>query len=259
MTNTYIEDKNGNKISCETAVPKDAKAFVIVIHGFGSRKESDTAQMMLRDLPEEGYGVLAIDLPGHGASSSFDIPLTIENCLDAIAAAESYLIETYEFPRIYYFASSFGAYLTLIHLSRRPHTGDKAFLRSAAVNMPELFTDDSHPELIRQLEEQGYLIFPNAGPAPVRLPKRFFEEIRDNDLFKIVPAAIDAGAFDGIDISMIHGECDETIDPAKAISFAGLCGFPIEVLPGEDHTLSTDPASPKRVSKAAIGFFSAED
>ena len=31
-------------------------AIVIVIHGFGSCKESPTAQMMLEALPPEGYG-----------------------------------------------------------------------------------------------------------------------------------------------------------------------------------------------------------
>jgi hypothetical protein len=42
---------------------------------------------------------------------------------------------------ICYFSSSFGAYITLIYLTTREHRGKKAFLRSAAVNMPDKYEE----------------------------------------------------------------------------------------------------------------------
>lgn len=272
MEKLILENENG-KISCFENMPAagaadgaaggdaagggaaEPVACVIVIHGFGSCKESPTAQMMLEALPPEGYGALAIDLPGHGTEESYEMPLTIETALDAIESAESYLIEKYDFPRIYYFASSFGAYLTLLYLAGRRHNGDKAFLRSAAVNMPELFAADPDGPLAKELERTGYVVVQEAGPAPVKVTKELVEGLAANDLFEVIPAAIDDGVFDGVEIEMIHGEKDKTIDPAKALRFAAICDIPITVLEGEDHTLSTDPASPAKVSAAAVDFF----
>lgn len=258
MKDLILKNDNG-EISCLAAMPGRAgaepEAIVIVIHGFGSSKESPTAQMMLEDLPEHGLGALAIDLPGHGTHESFETPLSIKTALDSIETAESYLIEEYAFPRIYYFASSFGAYLTLLYLASRRHTGDKAFLRSAAVNMPELFYAAPDSPLAKELERTGYVVLQEAGPAPVRVTKELVEGLAENDLFEVIPAAMDEGVFDGIDLAMIHGEKDMTIDPAGAIRFAAICDIPLTVMEGEDHTLSTDPASPAKVSAAAVDFY----
>ena len=262
MKNIDIVSKNGDIVSCLLAKPEQTEptAFVIVIHGFGSSKESPTAQMMLEALPKAGFGAIGLDLPGHGTHDSFDIPLTIQNCLDTIGTVESYLIETYCFPRIFYFSSSFGAYLTLLYLATRRHTGDKAFLRSAAVNMPELFGAGSTLEgmpsgILEQFEKQGYIILNDAGPAPVKVTKEFVEGLTANKLFDLVPTAIEEGRFDGIELEMVHGEKDAVIDPAQAITFSEICSIPITVLEGEDHTLSTDPASPSKVSELAVSFY----
>ena len=245
----------------DAAGDAEPTAVVIVIHGFGSCKESPTAQMMLEALPPEGYGAVGLDLPGHGTEESYETPLSIETCLDTIESVESYLIEKYDFPRIFYFASSFGAYLTLLYLSGRRHTGDKAFLRSAAVNMPQLFDEkkttlEGFPSAFSEtIDRDGYIMVNDAGPAPVKVTRELVDGLAANDLFSVIPAAIDDGVFDGVDLEMIHGEKDETIDPAGALRFAAICDIPITVLEGEDHTLSTDPDSPKKVCAAAIEFF----
>ena len=54
---------------------------------------------------------------------------------------------------------------------------------------------------------------------------------------------------------MVHGEKDMVIDPAAAQRFAAENDIPLIMMPGEDHTLSTDPASPAKVSEMAIEFF----
>ncbi len=242
-------------ISCEYDIPDEPVAIVIVTHGFGSSKESPTAQMMLEALPKAGYGAVALDLPGHGTHESYDTPLSIESCLDTLSAVESYLISEYDFPRIYYFSSSFGAYLTLLYLASRRHTGDKAFLRSAAVNMPELFAAEPDSPLAKELGRAGFVEIQEAGPAPVKVTKELIEGLAANDLFEVIPAAIDDGVFDGVEIEMIHGEKDTTIDPAKAIRFSAICDIPLTMMEGEDHTLSTDPDSPARVAEAAVEFY----
>ena len=256
MKKFNLKTDAGNLIPCEAIIPEEPTAIVIVTHGFGSCKESPTAQMMLKELPESGLGAIAYDLPAHGTSGAENEELSLTLCVKYMKTVEEYLISEYLFPRIYYFSSSFGAYTNLTYLSREAHTGDKSFLRSAAVNMPELFDRSNNPDAARLLEEQGYLTIEEGGPAPVKVPVKFFEELEQNNLFEVIPEPISSvPRFDGMEFMMVHGEKDMVIDPAKARLFAEKKSIPLEMLKDEDHTLSTDPDSPERVARVAIDFF----
>ena len=247
---------NGSVIPCELRYPDEPVAFVIVTHGFGSRKESPTAQMMLKELPKAGYGAIAYDLPAHGSSGAENETLSLALCVDYMKTVEEYIIREHLFPRIYYFSSSFGAYINLTYLSRENHTGDKSFLRSAAVNMPELFDVSNDPEAKKTLEEQGYITVEEGGPAPVKVPADFISELAANDLFAVIPEPYRSEEkFSGLDMMMVHGEKDMVIDPEKAKLFADKKSIPIEMLQGEDHTLSTDPETPLSVARMAIEFY----
>lgn len=241
-------------IPCEMIFPYEQKAFVIITHGFGSSKESQTAQMMLKDLSEKGFGAIAYDLPAHGTGQALDTPLTLKNCMASLSSVESYIAERFLFPRIYYFSSSFGAYITLTSLAKSKHLGDKAFLRSTAVNMPELFTKDPDPAIIKELETNGSYLLDKAGPAPVKITKQFFDDLAANDLF----AAASQIPFDDVEVMMVHGEKDMVIDPDAAVRFSRENNVPLTMFSGEDHTLSTYPDSPGKVSEAAIAFFDDE-
>jgi alpha-beta hydrolase superfamily lysophospholipase len=271
-----ITAQNGACVPCELRFPDGAETFVIITHGFGSSKESMTAQMMLQDLPPAGFGAIAYDLPAHGKAEALRTELTIGNCLESLNAVRAYIEERFikaknaeqpadaEQPageksndgasaapvEVAYFSSSFGAYLTLLSFSKE-RKRCKAFLRSAAVNMPELFVNDPDPSVLKELEEQGYYIIKYAGPAPVRITKQFFDELKENDLFE---AAADI-PFDELDVRMVCGEKDMIIDPEAQKRFAKENDIPIKMFDGEDHTLSTYPETPKQVSDLAISFF----
>lgn len=251
-----LKTKDGAVIPCELRYPDEPVAFVIVTHGFGSRKESPTARMMLEELPKAGYGAIAYDLPAHGSSGAENEALSLALCVEYMKTVEEYIISEHIFPRICYFSSSFGAYINLTYLSRESHTGDKSFLRSAAVNMPELFDVSNDPEALRTLREQGSIMVEEGGPAPVKVPAEFIKELSANDLFKIIPEPYySEEKFIGLELMMIHGEKDMVIDPEKAELFADKKNIPIEILPEEDHTLSTDPETPLKVARKAIDFY----
>lgn len=245
----------GLPVPCELAFPEEPKAFVVVTHGFGSSKESSTAQMMLHDLPPSGFGAIAYDLPAHGSAEALEAPLTCENCMDYLQTVESYVAERFVFPRIFFFSSSFGAYITLLSFSQHAHLGDKLFLRSAAVNMPELFPEDPGEEITSEIDKQGYYLLEDTGPAPVRITRQFLDDMNAGDLFK----AAGSVPFDDIEVMMVHGEKDMVIDPEAAKRFAAENDIPLTIMPGEDHTLSTDLGSPAKVSQMAISFFSGEE
>ena len=64
----YIKIRKADSyiVPCVVEIPDHPKGIVIVIHGFSSSKECETYKMLLRRLPEAGYGMIGIELPGHG-------------------------------------------------------------------------------------------------------------------------------------------------------------------------------------------------
>ena len=57
----------------------------LITHGFGSSKDSPTAQLLAGELPRHGIGTLALDLPAHGDSPVDGDALSIRHCLDDLA------------------------------------------------------------------------------------------------------------------------------------------------------------------------------
>ena len=53
METKYIDSKHGYEIPYYIDIPTEAKRVIIISHGFGSSKDSPTAQMMLKGLPEQ--------------------------------------------------------------------------------------------------------------------------------------------------------------------------------------------------------------
>ena len=116
-----IKKANGHSVACLEEIPFGAERIAIAVHGFTSSKESPTVQLLLRRLPAAGIGVVGIDLPCHGVEESYEEELRIEACLNSLAAAERYVAERYPNAEICYFASSFGAFITALYISTRPH------------------------------------------------------------------------------------------------------------------------------------------
>ena len=253
---TFCIQKNKNTaISCVKEIPSCPKGIVIAVHGFSSSKESATVSLLLKVFPKKGLGVIGIDLPGHGIGESLKETLSIAGAIDSIAAAERYAVSLYPDCPVYYFASSFGAYLTGIYISTREHRGRKAFFRSAAVNMPTLFIKDDptekEREQYRQLDEQGWFETGLDGHDPVRITRGFMQELGETDLFKLFSPE----KYGIHKVAMAHGENDTLIDPAQALRFAKMFGIPVTTFKGEGHSLSKNASTPFKVADLAAGLF----
>ena len=215
-----IRKADSNIVPCVVEIPDHPKGIVIVIHGFSSSKECGTYKMLLRRLPEAGYGMIGIELPGHGKEEALQETLRIEVCKNSIEAAENYAAEKYPGILIYYFASSFGAYITGLYISTRKHLGNKAFFRSAAVNMPRLIVKDNPTEeekkYLEALNEKGYFDANMDLGAPVRITREMYHDLSSADLFEMFnPHRYGENA-----VAMVHGAKDNVIDPNTAKAFA---------------------------------------
>ena len=255
MERFSLKKESGYSVACVKEIPEAPKGIVIAIHGFTSSKDSTTVRMLLKRLPEAGFGVVGIDLPAHGEDESKEEVLRIEGCKDSVAVAERYVTEHYPGLPVYYFASSFGAYITALYISTRPHEGRRAFFRSAAVNMPSLFIKENPNEweqkLLDDLHEKGYMQPSLSLGSPIKVTQAMIDDLAENDLF----ARFDPDRFGVHAIKMAHGREDETIDPKAAIHFAQEYFIPIVLFDGEGHSLGNDPATPDRAADLAIEWF----
>lgn len=257
MNRLKILKENGHMIPVILEVPENGDSVVIMVHGFTSSKECPTGQLLLRRMPEAGMGVVLYDQPGHGEEEAKEDPFRIENCMDSLAAVEKYVQMKWPEKEIFYFASSYGAYLTGLYLERRKHAGTHLLMRSGAVIMPWLFlgAPGSEPdsEALEELNKKGYLMLGLTGTRQVKVPKGMFEDMMlpENDLY---------GNFGESDhgntrVAMVHGEKDQVVPVKFAREFAEKYGLPITVFEGQGHSLSDDPACPDKVADLAIDFF----
>ena len=253
-----IEKPDKHIVSCVKEVPDNPRGIVIAIHGFSSSKECSTYQMLLRKMPASGYGVIGIDLPGHGFEESRQETLRIEGCKNSIEAAEKYTAEHFPDLPIFYFASSFGAYITGLYISTRKHLGKKAFFRSAAVNMPCLFVKEKPTEedrkMLAELDERGYFEANVETDNPVRITKEMYQDFAATDLFQVFNPA----RFGETSVMMVHGADDDVIDPKAARDFAERFHIPIHFYENEGHSLSDHPDTPDCLADLAIAFYDAE-
>lgn len=257
MRKIVIPGRNNYDIACTHNITGKEKLVVIISHGFGSSKESPTAAAMAEALNSRGIGAIAYDFPGHGESPVEGEMLRIDNCLDDLAAVEEYVGGIAPEAEIMYFSSSFGAYINLIYLAKRPHKGRKSFLRAAAVNMPGIFRDRETPELRKLLDKQGYFTLHEDCVRPLKVTKEFCADLEANDVFSLYKQ----GTMNNInnkteiaEIAMIHGDADESASFEDAKRFAEQVGAKLTVVEGGKHRLMR-PGQMELVLETAIEFF----
>ena len=250
MTSEFIDRGREYKVPCLYKIEGREKIVCIIVHGFGSSKESVTANMMFQELPVRGIGAFAFDFPAHGDSEVEGEYLLVSNCVKDLADAEARARELAPEAEIVFLASSFGALVTLIYLSGLKKGKPRAFLRSAAVSMPRLFRERQTPEQNASLKAAGEFIRDKAAYGYIRdlkITQNFIDDLESCDVFTLWREAY-------AKLCMIHGELDETIPLGDAGSFAGKFNVPLTVVPGGDHQLSI-PGAPERVLKLALEFF----
>jgi len=235
-------------LPCVHSINGSEKTVCVVIHGFGSSKESPTAKMMLEELPKAGIGAIAFDLPAHGESEADGEFLRLENCVMDLESAETLARALAPNAKIVYFGSSFGAYITLLYLAKRRQDNSRAFLRAAAVSMPRIIDQNLTPEKRTILEKTGELIVNEDGYIrPLKLTQGFFDDLKCHDVFSLWQAGM-------AELMMVHGDTDDVVPFSDVQSFSEMFNVPLVVIPGGDHQLST-PGAPARVLNLAAEFF----
>ena len=223
-----IKGKSGYDIPCICEIPANTDLIVIAIHGFGGNKNTGAIRRMCKKLLEFNKGMIAFDLPCHGESNAPKDAFLLKNVMSDIDSVVSFLENEHPKSDIAFFATSFGAYATLLYLSEnREKLISKAVCRSSAIDMEKVLLENIIKDRTEELQEKGYIDCREHGM--LRVSREYRDELSRNRLFDI----FEKNEF--CDYLMIHGTSDELAPIEDARAFAARFDINMIEVNGADH------------------------
>lgn len=195
-----IEGKKGYFIDIKTFIPKDCENIIIACHGFGGDKESSAITLLADKIKYDKIGVITFDFPGHGKSEVEADKLTLDNCISDLETVEEYARNEFPNAQIGVFATSFGAYITLLKINRNGHRYNSIVLRAPAICMDEILKNAILKESIETYKEKRYATL--GYDRQMEVPYEYYEELLDNKLFDIYNANEEMLAIQGTEDDM---------------------------------------------------------
>ena len=170
-----------NRLNAKIYLPqKNPKEVVVGIHGFSGDKESSVLIELSKHLNNLGFILVTFDLPCHGENDS-STPLNLDSCIESIKQVFDFSKENFKNLPISAFATSFGGYLLLQHLSRNDEDLHKVILRAPAIFMAEVlenvilpFNNYSSKDLIKTIT-LGF-------EKQLLINKLFLDDLKNNNL-----------------------------------------------------------------------------
>ena len=247
----YFEiNEAGHNIRCKLYAQdfRDLRRVVVFCHGFGGHKDNAAAEKFAQRMLSKykGTALLTFDWPCHG--DDVKKKLTLSDCDAYLALVVSHLRDKLGAGELYAYATSFGAYLTLLYLHSHGSPFRKIALRCPAVVMHELLTTRiMAAEDTGKLKKGRDILVGFDRKVPVSAA--FLEELKANSL-----RALDFLDF-AEDILILHGTADEIAPFDSAVTFAE--DQLIELIPieGADHRFR-DPRKMDQAMKCILEHFS---
>lgn len=236
MKQEQLRSHIGYGIPCVNQI-LDGKKNLIVLHGFGSSKDSPMVQALRDEMPKHGIGTYSFDFPSHGESSVDGDFLRIPHCIEDLRVVSDHVkgLQSAD-GETYYFASSFGAYVLLAFLESYPHRHTKSFLRSAAVKMNDIFCDwlRVDPPVWTTAScgdsSSDFFVMDYDYAREMKITRAFLEDLKNYNPFSYSAAHVGS-------IRMIHGQQDNVASPEAATAFARQFGADLKMLPCGEHRL----------------------
>ena len=245
----YFEiNESGHNIRCKLCCReiRSIRRVVLFCHGFGGHKDNASAARFAEWLTSKykDAALVTFNLPCHG--DDVKKKLALEDCLTYLDLVTGYLRDTYG-DDLYGYATSFGGYLTLLHISRKGSPFRRIVLRSPALNMHEALTNAIITEENRQLLAKGREAMVGFD-RKIPVTAAFLEEVEKEDVRK----------FDYLDwaedMLLLHGTKDEIIPYRESEAFSENQLVDLIPIEGADHRCR-DPKKMDFAIKHILGFF----
>lgn len=182
--NLNIEGINNYNISATYYEPNTSPSEIIVAcHGFGGDKESSAIIELANRVSSYNIGLICFDFPGHGQSEVNADQLSVNNCINDIISVENYIKSDFKDIPISIFATSFGAYITLLKIFKYQTQYKHIILRAPAIKMDEIFKNNLIRENMNNYKERG---FTQLGfERKMDVPYSFYKDLLDNNIFDL--------------------------------------------------------------------------
>ncbi len=221
---------NGVNIACvQTRPQNNPSAVVLLVHGIGGQKNSDTHIDLAPKLAEIGIASLRFDFPGHGESGGCTLDLTIGH--GAAVVDQMYSVMRKAFPDVPtgILGASFGG--SAILQSKACGVADALVLRSPVSDYCAVRQRQLGAEGLRQWQRDGQIDGLISGGR--QTPWRFYEEAATFDFFHKAKAETSP-------LLIVQGTKDATVpmdDTVKLITAWAGTGELVDIH-GGDHSLS---------------------
>lgn len=246
-----IKSLNGYNIATRIYLPSlkvnSIKEIIIAVHGFGGDKDSSAIRLLAERMTEENFAVICFDFPSHGESEVEADRLTIDNCIKDIEAMEEYIKEKYGNQiKIDIFATSFGAYITLVKIFKYNTKYNKIVLRAPAIKMDEILKQTLLREPFEVFQERGVTSLGFA--RKMNVPFDFYKELKQNQILELYN--------NNQKILIIQGTEDDVapIKDTKELINLDKANFKLLEIEGADHRMKKDGELEKAINKAKEYF-----
>lgn len=198
---------------------------ILGIHGFGTSKDTQ----ILRDLSEEmgifGAATVCFDFPAHGENPLQSDALTLDNCVESLLYTAQFAHNRYPDVDFCIFASSFGAYVTLVALERLESLVGKVKL---VLQTPNLRMSETLLGMVQISAQQ----LKAAGSVTLRAERAFTVSY---EFYQQLQEHVALTTYD-VPMLLLHGELDSLLPLEDMLSFRRInerCK--LVVIPGADH------------------------
>lgn len=237
-----IDSKENYKIPIKEYKPTKVEKVIIACHGFGGDKESSAIELLAQKLIKEDTLVIAFDFPAHGESEANGKEFIIENCINDLISVEEYIKKEYPHTPIGIFATSFGAYITLLKINKYENNYFSIVLRAPAICMDEIFINSILREDIEQFKQRGYTIL--GYEKELIVSYKYYEDLIKNKLFNIYNKNEELLIIQGTNDDM--APIEDSIRFIKSKNTKGK----IEKILGADHRMKKDGELEKAINIA---------
>ena len=245
----YTVSRGGYNVSCKlySGDGKAIRGLVLFGHGFGGHKDNKAAERFAgRALDKLGMATVTFNWPCHG--DDVRKKLRLEDCDGYLTAVMEDIRERFDAPRIFAYATSFGAFLFLKYISEHGSPFVRIALRCPAIDIYRVQTEKIiRPEELEKLEKGKEVSVGFDRKVP--LDRTYLEQIK----------AVDLAGRDFIpymdDILILHGRKDEIVPFDMVQRFADEQLIEFVPIDNADHRFQ-DPRAMDEAIKAIVDFFS---
>lgn len=249
MEKYFSINQSGCSIRCKMYYNdlKSIKNAAISVHGFGSNKDTGSAERFAEYVLKKHKDVVIVtyDEPNHGEDAKRK--LSLEDCFTYLSIVTEYVKSRFKTDDIYAYGTSFGGYQLLNYIDKFGSPFCKIALRCPAINLYDIVTGFiTDPDDIKALSRNKPILV--GFEKNVRIDNRFLDELKAIDLFEK-----DFGKFKN-DIKIIQGTKDEYVPFDVVKSFAEKKSIPFVAVEGADHRFR-DPKKMDTALKEIVELF----